>query len=666
MSTHSHLHHVHHHAKKVVAHVKEHQRKYLFAWWVASGTFLAFKIIMFFAASYSLYSAQHYTSFADEFFMTLHDEQTVSVEENEDVSSVSVDQSSESLVANNKVISLLLSSRLQNTESVPETTETPSENITENSETPAVIPDTLVSDSELSQDDSSDLNWSLDQSLDLDQENNQSPLNEDQNLQPSETTFTICSYEWFSSTVLSWFTYSGFMDIQWTIASACANEEVEIQLYDHNEQWISLTDVPWTTTNYLFDTTLLGSWFYTHTWIDSQWNPTILTGIYSWTAMSFWTWYRLRWIVQWDNILHETAAFAIDNQLPTISAISLSSSGFSSGFVSAGYTIEIAFDASELLTWVQVIVWDSAQASFSRISGNRYFYTYTLPQDFSSGGYIEYTISFRDLIWFSWSVNGVSQLFYDIAYPEMTWFTLSGYTFSFTSSKPVSSTLFVLISDTTSWRVFTSSNFSTQHSFSLPTLSLYTRYDMWIIIKDMAGNEGKAAFALGRNASGVIEFTLLATMYWGEIVTYASGASFLILPSTTSSWTVSSGEVRTLSFMKDKFTKELDNFAQCRNALDYTEIKLQIKWNQFTLHIPVFEREDIKTIVNWFILYIMKSVEDSSLDDQQLQDIARKFDNFTVILKLLRENDNVVCKQNLSNYHLEQFRQSLKDYWIQL
>ena len=47
------------------------------------------------------------------------------------------------------------------------------------------------------------------------------------------------------------------MNINWTISPNCADNNVIIQLYDHNENWISLASVPGTTTQYNLDTKLL-------------------------------------------------------------------------------------------------------------------------------------------------------------------------------------------------------------------------------------------------------------------------------------------------------------------------------------------------------------------------------------------------------------------------
>ncbi|HCY21356.1 TPA: hypothetical protein DIC40_05950 [Patescibacteria group bacterium] len=83
------------------------------------------------------------------------------------------------------------------------------------------------------------------------------------------------------------------------------------------------------------------------------------------------------------------------------------------------------------------------------------------------------------------------------------------------------------------------------------------------------------------------------------------------------------------------------------------------------LNMPTFKKSETKTLINSFILYILKNLEKAPLSELELKDIAQNFDNFSVILKLLKD-DNNTCKQNLSNYHLEQFKQSLETYGINL
>jgi len=49
------------------------------------------------------------------------------------------------------------------------------------------------------------------------------------------------------------------------------------------------------------------------------------------------------------------------------------------------------------------------------------------------------------------------------------------------------------------------------------------------------------------------------------------------------------------------------------------------------------------------------------LSEEEINDLTKEFNNFLVILKLVRDDDNE-CEQNLSNYYMSKFRKSLIEY----
>jgi hypothetical protein len=74
----------------------------------------------------------------------------------------------------------------------------------------------------------------------------------------------------------------------------------------------------------------------------------------------------------------------------------------------------------------------------------------------------------------------------------------------------------------------------------------------------------------------------------------------------------------------------------------------------------------VKTLVNAFTLFVLDKVKHNyAISTDEVTEITKKFDNFLIILKLLRDDDNS-CKQNLSNYHISQFKQALEEYKISL
>ena len=82
--------------------------------------------------------------------------------------------------------------------------------------------------------------------------------------------------------------------------------------------------------------------------------------------------------------------------------------------------------------------------------------------------------------------------------------------------------------------------------------------------------------------------------------------------------------------------------------------------------MPNFKKSQMKTLVNAFTLFILDKVKhDYKISKTDIDEITKKFDSFLIILKLLRDDDNT-CKQNLSNYYISQFQDSLKEFKISL
>jgi hypothetical protein len=78
--------------------------------------------------------------------------------------------------------------------------------------------------------------------------------------------------------------------------------------------------------------------------------------------------------------------------------------------------------------------------------------------------------------------------------------------------------------------------------------------------------------------------------------------------------------------------------------------------------MPLFKKSQIKTLVNAFTLYVLDKIKhDYGITSTEITEITKKFDSFLVVLKLLRDDDNT-CKQNLSNYHISQFKKALEEY----
>lgn len=78
--------------------------------------------------------------------------------------------------------------------------------------------------------------------------------------------------------------------------------------------------------------------------------------------------------------------------------------------------------------------------------------------------------------------------------------------------------------------------------------------------------------------------------------------------------------------------------------------------------MPKFKKSQIKTLVNAFTLYVLDRIKNNaSMTSDEISEVTKKFNSFLVVLKLIRDDDNT-CKQNLSNYHISQFKSVLREY----
>ena len=123
------------------------------------------------------------------------------------------------------------------------------------------------------------------------------------------------------------------------------------------------------------------------------------------------------------------------------------------------------------------------------------------------------------------------------------------------------------------------------------------------------------------------------------------------------------GNLSTLALV---LKQEIEKFNTCKNALSFTPIDLKINATDFLIHMPSFKKSQMKTLVNAFTLFVLDQMKHSDeVSPAMVTEITKKFDNFLIVLKLLRDDDNM-CKQNLSNYHISQFRKALEEYNINL
>lgn len=448
-------------------------------------------------------------------------------------------------------------------------------------------------------------------------------------------------------TPLSWSVVRNIFPIIWGYSWSDCLSGISLQLRDHNNQWISLgTFASWTTW-YLFDSRRLYSFqqsgLYTILGNTGAWDFALYTGLYSGTYSRLFTWYTLRLLTIDQIPFYETSPFTIDNEAPTLSWITLLANWSATWYLTISGVVSLSFTASQELDWVQVSLWSGKVANSSMSSWLSYTYTWNITSLYPDG-ILAAHISFVDRAGNTGAVLYTWSLIVDTTRPILTGFVFSGNSggvyLNFSSSEPVRYTL----SYRRTWWIILSgmtSDYLTSQNLTLSWIERNQSYMFSLNVFDRAGNSRSVTWDLVQTNL----WTLLSHVYISAV------ASESVL-----SWT--------LDTLANILKIEVEKFNACKDILSYTPIELGVKNHTFVLQMPMFKKSQVKTLVNAFTLFVLNKVKnDYELSQENVTEITKKFDNFLIILKLLRDDDNT-CKQHLSNYHITQFRQALEEFNI--
>lgn len=439
------------------------------------------------------------------------------------------------------------------------------------------------------------------------------------------------------------------------------------------QTWCTLTG------QYLTWTTLTG-WYYTweyFTWEYSTWEyftgeyltwwvlswdeltgQYLTWGYYTWAYLTggyftggYTTWEYLTWGYLTWGILTGCITIITDTQKPSITGITLSLKGVTSNYIGSGGTAKIVFSADEELSGnVITIRW--SPANFVSKSGSLYTYLQTLSTS-NTEWPLAFSIAYSDIAGNTGAYTSTGPIIFDKTAPIISWFTLSGddivwFTLGRTSNENTKYDM----NYTISWAVtknITWTNYSTNFSQLITGITIGNVLTFQIRVSDVIGNKTQLTGTIGISISGQVNFTY--AIVWTTIAT----------TNTTGSAVASTGS---LALFAQTLQNEINKFNDCRNAIQYQDIDINILDKNMVIHMPTFDQEYMKQIVNAFTLFmISKLKEDVNLTSTDLNFITNKFNNFLVILKLLRENNNV-CQQNLSNYHIMQFQETLGEFGI--
>jgi len=452
------------------------------------------------------------------------------------------------------------------------------------------------------------------------------------------------------STSISWSIVRNIFPIAWIYSWADCLSGLSLQLRDHNNQRINLSPLVSLTTSYSLDSSRLYSFqqsgFYHIFWTGTSGQQYYLyTGIATWAYSRFFTWYRVRLITADQTTIQETSPFTIDNQIPTLTWITLTAPWFSTWFVNVSGVVTLNFTASELLTWLQVTLWSGKVATSSTVSWLSYTYVRNLTSLYTEW-LLTPVISFADAAGNTGTVTYVSSLTLDKTKPVVTWFVFTEATewvrLNFSASEAVK---YAFTYQKTWMAIITgaSADYLTAQQLSFSGVTRDQLYSFTLDIFDRAWN------------SRAVTGNFMRTSLWQVIsnVYIAPIASEAVL-----SWSLA-----TLAVV---LKAEVEKFNVCKQALSYTPIELKVRNVKFVIQMPLFKKSQVKTLVNAFTLFVLDKIKHNyGITSTEITEITKKFDSFLVVLKLLRDDDNT-CKQNLSNYHISQFKRALEEYKITL
>ena len=448
------------------------------------------------------------------------------------------------------------------------------------------------------------------------------------------------------NSMISWWTFRNIFDITWAYSGVdCLASWISLQLRDHNDQRIDLATLESWATSYTFNSASLYSFqqsgLYHIIWTGLSGQYYLYTGTYSGEYSHLFTWYKLRLVDVEQTLISETWPFTIDNELPVLTGVTMLSNGLTTWYLNVSGVVTLSFTASELLSGVQATLWSGKLPTSSTVSWLLYTYTWNVTSLFTQGN-LAATISFADIAGNTWSLVYTSSLVFDITRPTITWFVFtdyaSGLRVNFTSSEEIRHAF----TYQTSWStVMTggSSEYLTAHQLNFLWIARDILYTFTLNTFDRAGNT--------RAATG----DMMRTSTW-NIVSHVYIVP--VVGETVLTWN--------LSTLATVLRAEIEKFNTCKEELVYTPVEVEIRRNTFTLQIPNFKKSQVKTLVNAFTLFVLDKMKHNyEMTPENITEISKKFDNFLVILKLLRDDDNE-CKQNLSNYHIGQFKKALEEF----
>jgi len=487
----------------------------------------------------------------------------------------------------------------------------------------------------------------LDQEENLEDEENNNDQQEQQNL-------NIC--EWMFLAPSSWAIVWRNIEIAWDINQFCVDREVNVELLDHNAQWIMLGTWMLSDTWWTWDSSvLMSTWMYHITWLHLS--GSVFTGlnqsgeVFTWVYESdveylVYTWsysgeyndydtgYVLR-ISSEDVVLFLSDEFTIDNRSPVIDDFELEFDRIHSGYVWSNSNMMISFVSDRDIDSLSVeLLWKFL--TWELVSESGYEYVYKIAFDNLNNTWaVSWTVYFYDEIWNEAEMNFDSEVLFDNRLPRLFAFEISNLSgevmFSWMTNENVIYDMQYAYSNSWSF-AYTSAVYSTSHNHVFSGMEYDSYVDFELSSYNVLWNVRNISWTISISETGY----LLLELYGNQVAMMPMAVEAVVYAEI--------------------LQREIEKFQACRDALSIREQNLEIWSRNVTLRIPVMDQDRVRRTVSTFMLLMMNRAKDIDVSDEEMKELINRMNNFFVIIKLL-DDDGWTCQQNMSNYYIGQFEQ---------
>lgn len=407
-------------------------------------------------------------------------------------------------------------------------------------------------------------------------------------------------------------------------------------------------------------------------WQNLSWNL-LSWDILSWDILTWWlddsqtSWLNLSWtnlsweVLSWNNNTWDLQTlnnswtntnntwnqiintWANDNSnqitnnsetMPTITWLTIDISPQVSWYVWLSGIVEINFSSNKILTWfISTIYWTNAD----EITNSWLDYKFKLKlTKYNLQNSQTYNIYYQYLDWNSWNIIWTWPVIFDKIWPEFNWLD---FTWNYQAV-------------TIKWATNEKSLFQIKYSYSWQnTLSWWT--NMYATLFDY--------ILTWLDTGKVYNFSLSFLDIVNNVSSYSWNFYFDLSWNIRLNYIVDSGYQGVATWNNDIFLlQEIKKFSECKEWIKFTDVKLPFENKDYTIKLPTYNDANTRKIISELSYDIVTKIQQKNISDAELEDLFKKFNNFILIIKLVKDDDNA-CKQNFSLYYISRFQKAIID-----